>query len=69
MAFIGLLLMIGAFVGIFVLNNAAGKSLGKKKRCPHCGNYGAKASGGGYYRNGQRGIDWVCNNCGNRFFK
>lgn len=68
MKFLALLLMVGAFIGIFVLNNAAGKSLGKKKRCPYCGNYGAKAKGGRYYRNGKGGIDWLCKNCGNIFF-
>ena len=69
MGYLGLLLIIGAFIGIFALNNAAGKSLGKKKRCPRCGNYGATPNGGGCYRDGQRGMDWVCNNCGNSFFR
>ena len=53
MGYLGLLLIIGAFIGIFALNNAAGKSLGKKKRCPRCGNYGATPNGGGYYRDGK----------------
>ena len=64
-----LLIIVGIGVSVFVLNNAAGKSLGKKKRCPSCGNYGAKPNGGGYYRNGQRGTDWTCLNCGNGFFR
>lgn len=68
MEILGLLLIIAAGIGVFVLNSAAGKSLGKKKRCPYCGNYGAKPSGGGYYRNGQRGTDWVCSKCGGGFF-
>lgn len=64
-----LIVIILVGVGIFQLNNAAGKSLGNKKRCPFCGKYGAKPNGGGYYRNGKRGIDWICSNCGYDFFR
>jgi len=34
-----------------------------------CGNTGMKPDGGGYYRNGVRGIDWICPHCGHKFFK
>lgn len=68
MEIILLLVIIVVGIGIFVLNNVAGKSLGNKKRCPRCGNYGVKPNGGGYYKNGQRGIDWICTNCGSEFF-
>jgi len=64
-----LILIIIIAIGIFVLNSFAGKSLGQKKQCPRCEGYGMKADGGGYYRNGQRGIDWICPHCRNRFFK
>lgn len=40
MEIICLLVIVAVGVGIFVLNNAAGKSLGKKRRCPRCGNTG-----------------------------
>lgn len=69
MGILGLILVVGLFIGIFALNSAAGKSLGRKKQCPRCGQYNMKASGGGYYRNGVRGIDWICPHCGHRFFK
>lgn len=66
---LGLLAIIGLGVGVFYLNYAAGKSLGSKKTCPRCNNTGMKADGGGYYRNGVRGIDWICPHCGHSFFK
>ncbi len=69
MELLGLLLIVGLGVGIFVLNDAAGKSLGKKHRCPRCGNTGMHPDGGGYYRNGVRGTDWNCPHCGHRFFE
>lgn len=69
MELLGLLAVVGMGVGIFFLNNAAGKSLGNKRTCPRCRNTGMKPDGGGYYRNGVRGIDWICPHCGHRFFK
>ena len=69
MKILGLLIPIALFIGLFVLNTAAGKSLGKKRTCPRCGKSGMKAHGGGYYRNGVRGIDWICPYCGHQFFK
>ena len=64
-----LLVLIALGIGLFVLNNKAGKSLGNKKKCPRCQQYGMKAKGGGYYRNGVRVIDWECPNCVHRFSK
>lgn len=64
-----LFVLIGVAILMFFLNNEAGKSLGKKKRCPKCGSYGMSPSGGRYYRNGVGGMDWICPNCGVRFFK
>ena len=68
MEILGLLVIVAIGVGIFALNNAAGKSLGNKRRCPRCGNSGMNPDGGGYYRNGVRGIDWKCPHCGHSFF-
>ena len=68
MELFGLLVIVAIGVGIFALNNAAGKSLGNTRRCPRCGNTGMSPDGGGYYRNGVRGIDWKCPHCGHSFF-
>lgn len=64
----GLILCIAIIAGFIFLNKSAGNSLGNKRTCPNCGNTGMKANGGGYYRNGQRGIDWDCPHCGHQFF-
>lgn len=65
------ILTFAAVFGVFFfilrsINNAAGKSLGKKKKCPYCGKYGMNPGKyGGYYRNGKRVSDWECPHCGN----
>lgn len=58
----------GFFYIIKSINNAAGTSLGKKKKCPFCHNNGMKPGKfGGYYRNGIRVSDWECPHCGRSF--
>lgn len=54
--------------GIIKINKMAGRSTGKKVKCPRCNKYGMEPKGGRYYRNGLAGSDWECPFCGHMFF-
>lgn len=66
---IGVLLLVGIGYFVWFATVGAGKSLGKKVRCPRCGNYGMNSKGASYYSGSSPGrkSDWECPYCGHKF--